>query len=353
MIKTVLNTMVVDTTKQPLFLGEGLSLQRYDKCRYEEFLMLFKKQLEFFWRPEEISISKDRGDFKLLSDYEKFIFTSNLKFQTLLDSVIARGIPCVTQYVSSPELEACMNVWTVFETLHSYSYTYLIQNIFADPSEIMDNVLTDPEILKRAESVRLSYDALNKQFEKEKDLKKQIYLTLVNINALEGLRFYVSFACALAFKQNQKMCGNAAIIELIRRDEGIHLAITQNILKILREVSSEGFQDTIKENEQNAINVFLEAAKEEKEWATYLFKDGGLIGLNEKILHQYIEYLTDNRLQGIGLPAQFNTKNPISWLDMDSKNKQPMPQEVEITSYKVGASVKDIDSMDFSEFSNE
>jgi ribonucleoside-diphosphate reductase beta chain len=146
------------------------------------------------------------------------------------------------------------------------------------------------------------------------------------------------------------MCGNAAIIELIRRDEGVHLAITQNILKILREVSSEGFQETIKENEQNAIDIFLEAAKEEKEWATYLFKDGGLIGLNEKILHQYIEYLTDNRLIGIGLPAQFNTKNPISWLDMDSKNKQPMPQEVEITSYKIGASVNDIDSMDFSSF---
>lgn len=350
MKKTVLNTLVINTLDQPLFLGESLSLQRYDKCKYEEFLNLFKKQWEFIWRPEEISISKDSGDFKQLSEYEKFIFTSNLKFQTLLDSVIARGIPCVIQYVSCPELEACMNTWAAFENLHSYSYTYIIQNIYANPSEIMDNVLTDPEILKRAEAVKSSYDALNEKFDKEKDLKKQIYLTLINTNALEGLRFYVSFACALAFKQNQKMCGNAAIIELIRRDEGIHLAITQNILKILREVKSEGFQEIIKECEQEAINIFLEAAKEEKEWATYLFKDGGLIGLNEKILHQYIEYLTDNRLNGIGLPIQFGTKNPISWLDMDSKNKQPMPQEVEITSYKVGASISDIDEMDFSEF---
>lgn len=348
MDKTVLNTMVINTLDQPLFLGESLSLQRYDKCKYEQFLDLFKKQFEFIWRPEEINISKDSGDFKKLSEYEKFIFISNLKFQTLLDSVIARGIPCVTQYVSCPELEACMNIWAAFETIHSYSYTYIIKNVFADPSFIMDNILTDPEILKRAESIRLSYDALNQKFEKESDLKKQIYLTLININVLEGLRFYVSFACSLAFKQNQKMCGNAAIIELIRRDEGVHLAITQNILKILREVSSEGFQSTIKSCENEAVNIFLEAAKEEKEWATYLFKDGGLIGLNEKILHQYIEYLTDNRLQGVGLPPQFGAKNPISWLDMDSKNKQPMPQEIEITSYKIGASVNDIDSMDFS-----
>jgi len=217
----------------------------------------------------------------------------------------------------------------------------------------MDNVLTDPEILKRAESVKSSYDNLNNRFEKEKDLRKQIYITLINVNVLEGLRFYVSFACALAFKQNQKMCGNAAIIELIRRDEGVHLAITQNILKILREVKSEGFQEIIKECEKEAIDIFLEAAEEEKSWATYLFKDGGIIGLNEKILHQYIEYLTDNRLQGVGLPTQFNTKNPINWLDMDSKNKQPAAQETEITSYKIGASVNDIDSMDFSEFLND
>jgi ribonucleoside-diphosphate reductase beta chain len=347
-MKTVLNTMVVDTTKQPLFLGEPLSLQRYDKCKYEQFLDLFKKQLGFIWRPEEISISKDRGDFKQLSDYEKFIFTSNLKFQTLLDSVIARGIPCVTQYVSCPELEACMNIWAAFETLHSYSYTYIIQNVFSNPSEIMDSVLADPEILKRAESVKTSYDLLNTKFGKEADLRKQIYMTLININVLEGLRFYVSFACALAFKQNQKMCGNAAIIELIRRDEGVHLAITQNILKILRENKEEGFMGTVKKCEDEAIETFIRAAAEEKEWASYLFGDRGLIGLNEKILHQYIEYLTDNRLVGVGLPAHFGTKNPISWLDMETKNRQPMPQEIEVTSYKIGASLNDVGNMDFS-----
>jgi ribonucleoside-diphosphate reductase beta chain len=346
-MKTVLNTNVIDTLKQPLFLGEGLSLQRYDRCKYEIFLNLFKKQLEFFWRPEEINLTKDRSDFKKLSDNEKFIFTSNLKFQTMMDSVIARGLPNLSQYISNPELEACTNVWAVFETLHSYSYTYLIQNVFADPSLLMDSILEDQEILKRAKSVTTAYDALNKKFKEEKDLRKQIYLTLISINVLEAVRFYVSFACALAFEQNQKMCGNAKIIELIRRDEGIHMFITQNIIKILREQPSEGFQDVIADCRDDAIAIFMHAAQEEKEWASYLFKDGGLIGLNEKIMHQYIEWLTDTRLDGVGLPKQFGTKNPIGWLEMNSAKKQVAPQEQEVTSYKVAASVNDVNQMDF------
>lgn len=352
-MKTVLNTNIVDTLKQPLFLGEGLSIQRYDRCKYEIFLNLFKKQLEFFWRPEEINLTKDRADFKKLTESEKFIFTSNLKFQTMMDSVIARGLPSLTQFISNPELEACVNVWSVFETLHSYSYTYLIQNVFADPSFVLDSILEDEEILKRAKSVTAQYDALNKKFKEEDDLRKQIYLTLISINVLEAVRFYVSFACAQAFEQNQKMCGNAKIIELIKRDETVHLFITQNIIKILREQPSEGFQSIIKDSEEEAVALFMEAAQEEKEWANYLFKDGGLIGLNAKIMHQYIEWLTDSRLEGVGLPKQFGTKNPISWLEMDSTKKQVAPQEQEITSYKVAASINDTNEMNFDFFEDQ
>jgi len=344
---TVLNKKIVDTLEQPLFLGEGLSLQRYDKNRYPIFIDLYTKQREFNWNPEEINLTKDRADYKDLTESEKFIFTSNLKFQTMMDSVIARGIPNVRQYVSCPELEACMTEWERFETLHSFSYTYLIKNVYAEPSKIMDSVLEDPEILKRADSVCSSYDALEKKFRDENNLRKQIYLTLVDINVLEGVRFYVSFACALAFEQNAKMCGNAKIIDLIKRDEGVHISITQNIINILRKEKSEGFQEIIKESEEEAIKIFLSAASEEKEWASYLFKDGGLIGLNEHILHQYIEWLTDTRLNNLGLPKQFNTKNPISWLGMDSKKRQVAPQEQEVTSYKIGASVNDVDDMDF------
>jgi len=340
-MRSVLNTMVVDTTKQPMFLGAGLSLQRYDKCKYEIFLTLFKKQFGSFWRPEEIALTKDRSDYKLLSEHEKFIFTSNLKFQTMMDSVIARGIPNLTQYVSLPELEACMNFWAMFETIHSYSYSYLVNNVYPDPSEVLDSVLEDVEIVKRAESVSRAFDALNFD-SSSRPIAERIYLGLISTNILESIRFYVSFACALAFEQNNKMCGNAQIIKLIRTDENIHMAITQTILKIMREIPEEGFQEVAENCKAEATSMFLEAADEEKAWATYLFQDGGMIGLNEKIMHQYIESLVDKRLVGAGLDIYFGTKNPISWLEADSKGKQVAPQEQEVISYKIGAYKNDI-----------
>ena len=340
-MRSVLNTMVVDTTKQPMFLGAGLSLQRYDKCKYEIFLTLFKKQFSSFWRPEEISLTKDRSDYKLLSEHEKFIFTSNLKFQTMMDSVIARAIPNLIQYVSLPELEACMNFWAMFETIHSYSYSYLINNVYPNPSDVLDGVLEDTEIVKRAESVSRAFDALN--FDSScRPISERIYLGLISTNILEAVRFYVSFACALAFEQNNKMCGNAQIIKLIRSDENIHMTITQTILKIMRENKEEGFQDVAHACKEEATSMFMEAAEEEKAWATYLFADGGMLGLNEKIMHQYIESLVDKRLVGVGLDKVFGTKNPISWLESDSKGKQVAPQEQEVISYKIGAYKNDL-----------
>lgn len=340
-MRSVLNTMVVDTTKQPMFLGAGLSLQRYDKCKYEIFLTLFKKQLGFFWRPEEIDLTKDRSDYKLLSEHEKFIFTSNLKFQTMMDSVIARAIPNLTQYVSLPELEACMNIWAAFETLHSYSYSYLINNVYPNPSEVLDSVLEDAEIVKRAESVSRAFDALNFD-SSSRPISERIYLGLMSTNILEAVRFYVSFACALAFEQNTKMCGNSQIIKLIRQDEAVHMSITQTILRIMRDNPDEGFSEVAESCKDEATAMFLAAAEEEKAWATYLFQDGGMIGLNEKIMHQYIESLVDKRLIGAGLDKFFGTKNPISWLEADSKGKQTAPQEQEIISYKIGAYKNDL-----------
>ena len=231
--------MNVDTLKQPLFLGEDLSLQRYDKFKYPVFFDLYKKQLEFFWRPEEIELKKDRNDFKddsVMSENERFIFTSNLKYQTMMDSVICRGVPTIQEYVSNPELEACLNVWQFFEQIHSYSYTYIIKNVYPNPSEILDSCLTDKEIVARADVAVKEYDKLRKLSTSKKvdDIKKQIYLTLISINILEAVRFYVSFICAFAFAENKKMVGNADIVKLIKRDEAIHLHNTQQILKILR-----------------------------------------------------------------------------------------------------------------------
>ena len=352
-MKTIFNTKNVDPMNQPLFLGKDLGVQRYDVVKYPIFRELDSKQMMNFWRPEEIELKKDRGDFKDMSDNEKFIFTSNLKYQTMLDSVICRGVPTLLEFVTNTELEACLMTWQFFEKIHSQSYSYIIQNVFADSSEIFGGIYEDKEIMKRANGAIRDYNNLMGMAcdtTKPSELKKQIYMTVVSINILEAIRFYVSFVCSFAFAENKKMVGNADIIKLIKRDEALHLANTQAILKILHKEDSEGFVNTAKQCQEDAVKMFENAAKEEKEWASYLFKDGSIIGLNETVLHQYIDWLCMSRRKTIGLPYDNVGKNPIAgWTQawMQSESVQVAPQEHEITSYKIGASKNDLDDMDF------
>lgn len=352
-MKTIFNTNNVDPMTQPLFLGKDLGVQRYDIIKYPIFKDLDSKQMMNFWRPEEIELKKDRADFKEMSENEKFIFTSNLKYQTMLDSVICRGVPTLLEYVTNSELEACLMTWQFFEKIHSQSYSYIIQNVYADSKEVFDGIYEDKEIMKRANSAIEDYNNLMGMAcdtNKISDIKKQIYMTIVSINILEAVRFYVSFVCSFAFAENKKMVGNADIIKLIKRDEALHLMNTQQILKILHNEESEGFVKTAQQCQQAACELFDRAAKEEKEWASYLFKNGSIIGLNETVLHQYVDWLVMSRRKAIGLPYENVGKNPIAgWTEhwMNSEAVQVAPQEHEITSYKIGASKNDLEDIDF------
>jgi len=347
----------VDFTKEPMFFGEGLNIQRYDKFRYPNLFELYKKQLGFFWRPEEVDIAgKDRSDFDTLSKNERFIFTKNLSYQILLDSVQSRGISNLLENCSSPEVEAFSKAWEFMEQLHSYSYTYIIKNVYPNTSDIFDNVLNDAEVLKRTSSVTKYYDELINPLDEGtlSDKKKALYLTLMSINILEGIRFYVSFACSFAFAENKTMEGNAKIIRLICRDENLHLGFTQFVLKKLADEDSEGFKKTVKVCEPLVIQMFKDAAEEEMEWADYLFKDGSMLGLNAEILKKYMMYLTNHRMKTIGLEPIFEkTTNPIPWINdwIENKNVQVAPQETQISSYIVGSTKNDTNTEDYSEFS--
>ena len=349
----------VDYTKNSIFFGDGLSLQRYDKFKYAKIFDLFKEQIGFFWRPEEVSIGgKERSDFDSLTEHQKFIFTKNLGYQILLDSVQSRGISHLLEDCSNPEIEAYCKAWEFFETIHSYSYTYIIKNVYSNPGEVFDNILNDPEIIKRTTSVTKYYDELIESIPEDSidNKKKKLYLTLVSINILEGIRFYVSFACSYCFAQNKKMEGNAKIISLINRDENLHLGFTQMILKILRDNADEGFQHIVRECEETVIGMYRDAANEEMEWANYLFKDGSLLGLNAEILTQYMKWLTNSRMRMIGLKPLFdNVTNPISWINVwtgsKSEHVQTAPQETEIESYLSGSFHQDLDDTNFDEFS--
>lgn len=345
----------VDYTKIPVFFGSnGMSIQRYDKFKYPGFFELFKKQINSFWLPEEFDLSKDRLDYKGMSDNEKFIFTSNLKYQILLDSVQSRGIPHLTENLSNPEVEAFCSAWSFFETIHSYSYTFIIKNVYSQPGEVFDNILNDNEIIKRASSVTKYYDdMINSYGDDELDNKKKLYLTLMSINILEGIRFYVSFACSYAFAQNGKMEGNAKVISLINKDENLHLGFTQKILRDMMTVKDEGFYEIAIELKDKVIDMFRLAAEEEMEWAGYLFKDGSMLGLNADILKRYMMFLTNSRMKAIGLEPIFEkVSNPINWINAwtNSESVQVAPQESEIESYNKSAVNNDLADSDFGDF---
>jgi len=352
----IINTdNTIDYTKIPVFFGnDGMSLQRYDKFKYPGFFELFKNQINSFWLPEEVDLSKDRLDYKNLTDNEKFIFTSNLKYQILLDSIQSRGIPNLTEDLSNLEVEAFCSAWAFFETIHSYAYTFIIKNVYHSPGEVFDNILNDEEILKRASSVTKYYDDLINSFgETEYEKKKKLYLTLMSVNILEGIRFYVSFACSYAFAQNGKMEGNAKIISLINKDENLHLGFTQKMLRDLRNREDEGFQDIVRELETVVTKMFKDAAEEEMQWADYLFKDGSMLGLNADILKQYMMFLCNQRMKAIDLDPIFEkVNNPINWINawINSGGVQVAPQETENEQYNKAAVKADLNDTDFSDF---
>lgn len=373
---TVFNTNQIDTKKNPMFFGPPLGIQRYDTYKYPVFDKLTQQQLSFFWRPEEVSLQKDRLDYQQLRPEQKHIFTSNLKYQIMLDSVNARGPGMAFMpYCSLPELEACMNAWEFMEMIHSRSYTHIIKNVYANPSEVFDTILPDAEILKRAKSVTESYDDFivsaqqygNSEMWKFRnegvqlgvselyEVKRKLYRAIMNVNILEGIRFYVSFACSFAFGELKLMEGSAKIIELIARDEGLHLSITQNILTKWKQGDDPDMIQIANEEELWAYQMFRNTVEEEKHWAKYLFKSGSMIGLNDKLLWMYVEWIANRRMKAIGFKPIFDisTKNnPLPWTDqwLNSKGLQELPMETEKTSYLVGAVKHDITENQFSGF---
>ncbi|KDN09718.1 Ribonucleotide reductase of class Ia (aerobic), beta subunit [Gilliamella apicola] len=363
-----------DQLKEPMFLGQSVNVARYDQQKYEMFEKLIEKQLSFFWRPEEVDISQDRIDYAALPEHEKHIFISNLKYQTLLDSIQGRS-PNVAllPLISIPELETWVETWSFSETIHSRSYTHIIRNIVNDPSVVFDDIVTNKEIQKRAGDIAgyyddlISYASYYNLFGEGKhninnrtvcinlrELKKKLYLCLMSVNALEAIRFYVSFACSFAFAERELMEGNAKIIKLIARDEALHLTGTQFMINTLRSGEDDPeMAEIAKECEQDCYNLFLQAANQEKQWAEYLFEGGSMIGLNKDILCQYVEYITNIRMQAVGLKLPFEAKsNPIPWINnwLVSDNVQVAPQEAEMSSYLVGQIDSEINEDDLSDF---
>lgn len=373
---TVLNLSDTDFTTQPMFFGAPQGIQRYDKFKYPDFEALTKKQISFFWTPESKDLQKDRLDYQKLSPEQKHIFTSNLKYQTMLDSVQGRAPGLAFRpYCSLPELESCMLWWEAFENIHSRSYTHIIKNVYPNPSEIFDTIIVDENIKQRSKSVTEAYDdfinsaqqygssnlwkfnleGVDSAKSELYELKRKLYRAVMNVNILEGIRFYVSFACSFAFGELKLMEGSAKIIELIARDEGLHLSLTQKILKKWKQGDDPDMVKIAEEEESYSYYLFDKAVNEEKAWNRYLFKDGSMIGMNEKIVDGYIEWNANVRQRAINLKPQYADApktNPLTWMDgwLNSSALQEAPMETEKSSYLIGAIKQDVNFNIFANF---
>ena len=384
----VLDTENRDHKNRKSFLDGDVGVQRYDDVKYRAFDKLTDKQLGFFWRPEEVDILRDAKDFKELTDHEKHIFTSNLKRQILLDSVQGRSPNLAfLPLVSLPELETWIETWAFSETIHSRSYTHIIRNVYADPSKVFDELLDIQEIVDCADDITKHYDDLvrmagwynllgvgkhlvvsgnehdtskvNGNFSNVAteinvdlyELKKKLWLTLMSVNILEGVRFYVSFACSWAFAELKKMEGNAKIIKFIARDENVHLGSTQQLLKLLPKEDKD-FAKIANETLDECVQMFVSAVDQEKRWAEFLFKDGSMIGLNAQLLSQYIEWIANKRMIAIGIKSPFTVPaaSPLPWTQkwISGAEVQVAPQETEISSYIIGGTKQDVEEDTFS-----
>ncbi|MBY6016635.1 ribonucleotide-diphosphate reductase subunit beta [Halomonas denitrificans] len=363
-----------DALKEPMFLGNPVNVARYDQQKHRIFEDLIEKQLSFFWRPEEVDVTQDRIDYNALPDHEKHIFISNLKYQTLLDSIQGRS-PNVAllPLVSLPELETWIETWSFYETIHSRSYTHIIRNIVNDPGVVFDDIVVNEEIQKRASDISQYYDDLihttqlyqqfgegthdingNKVTLTLRGLKKKLYLCLMSVNVLEAVRFYVSFACSFAFAERKLMEGNAKIIRFIARDEQLHLVGTQHMINLMADGRDDPEMAEIAiECHSESIEIFRRAAEQEKAWASYLFKDGSMLGLNKQIIEDYVEFITNERMAGIGLPPLFEKRsNPLPWMStwLESDTVQVAPQEVEVSSYLTNQIDNNLSTGDLKDF---
>lgn len=369
MIKSF-NPTITDATKEYMFGGNQPNVSRFDVQRFEIFAKLYDKQWGFVWTPSEVDITKDKPDFKTLPEFQQNIAMKNIMFQTMTDSIQGRGpLLALLPHVSLPELESLIVLWAGFETLHSNSYSWIMRNVYADATEVLDRIMFDANIMKRADSLTQYYDDFieygtwksmlgfgvhtvnGKTIEiTEREFKRKLMRCIASINILEGVSFYVSFACSFAFAERGLLEGNAKIITLIARDENLHLAITQNILKKWASGEDDPMMAELWLEEQDTIiQMYKDAVTRESEWAAYLFEDGAMLGLTEDILIEYSKHIAGKRMRAIGLKHDYPSKNPLTWTEkyLTGSNTQVAPQEVEISTYIVGGVSHDINANDF------
>lgn len=356
-------SLAPDYTKRQMFLDQAgrVTIQRYEEHAYPTVAKYVDTQKGFFWVPEEITLVKDKIDFKNASDAVKHIFTSNLLRQTALDSIQGRSpVECFFPVVSVPEAEALVLWWSAFEQIHSKSYSHIIRNIYNVPEVEFNRIHDTKEIVEMAAHIGVYYDELYRinailtiygGYDKgplpvsEEQHIDAIWLALNASYALEAIRFMVSFATSLGMVENKLFIGNGNVIALILKDELLHTDWTAYILnKIVKD--DPRFAAAAKRCRDKVWQMFMDVIAEEKAWADFLFSKGTVIGLNAQVMKTFVDWTAQFRLKEIGLKYEAGIKSsPLPWFNkhLNTSKKQTALQENESVSYVIGSMTADVD----------
>lgn len=339
-----------DSTSEPMFCGNSVAIARLDVYKYHFFVRLVERQQSYFWRPNEVNLTLDRNEFRnRMLPHEREIFMKNLSYQVVMDSEQGRAPALIFLALCSlPELESWLTIWTAFEGIHNQAYAHMMRSVLDDASVIFDKITTDNEIVKRTVAVSEEYDKLYDLICRKHvigvdphELKVQLYRTLACVNALESIRFFVSFACTFIFGERNIIEGCAKIMKFIARDEDLHCQGTEHMLKLMANgLEGEEWAAIAAEQRPFLIEIMKTVSLQEMEWADYLFVDGAILGLNASILKQYIKYRTNLALERLDIEHAYPdvTTDPLPWMDKWTKSDpvQVAPQEAEISSYQIG-----------------
>lgn len=343
-----------------IFLDESgtVDISRSDIVKYTIFEKQAQAMDEAKWERTEINLGRDKIDYYTeLTEYDRFVFSENISRQQVLDTIQSTGlVEALLPLVSDPMVKRCINIINYFEEVHNMTYEHILQNVYNDPTELVDNIKRNELIVKCGNDISKYYDDVLNETAKYRlglttlhKLKRKLWLALQSINALEGIRFFVSFACSFSFGQSGRMIGNSSLIKLIANDELMHVAFTTALLRTMPR-DDEEFAVIRDELKEESIHIFMEVVKDEKNWAKHLFKNGSVIGLNEQMLSAEIDFTAAKRMRAIHMeyPDASPKTRPLPWLGkwLNEGEMQPAPQETEKTSYVKGV-VNNLDSASF------
>jgi ribonucleoside-diphosphate reductase beta chain len=331
-----------------IFLDEAgaVDISRSDIVKYPIFKKQADAMLANFWKPQEIVLTKDGVDFNQnMDDNERFIFTSNLKSQVIMDSIQSMALSqAFLPICSDPAVKRCIVYMDQQESVHDDSYQHIIRNVYNDPTAVFDEMTSIEPLVNRGKSVAAYYDRQILTIAKYRlglcsidEVKRSTWLCLNAVNALEGLRFMQSFSVAFCFGNLGKMQGNASIIKLIASDELLHQAFTTALIRTLPE-DDEDYIAVREECLPEVEHIFMETVDQEKAFSKFTFQNGSLIGLNEAISYQYLDFMAAKRMRAIGMTYKNESPrtNPLPWMAkyLNEGTIQVAPQEQEITAYQ-------------------